>query len=303
MSEKAQRIIFETGVTDTLQDSNRAEEEPQVLKIRAQNSSNIFIDVQSRSTQLDIPPVSILLSSTNNSLYLRNIVRLAVSKIFVQWQTPNINSRNNVVTYFSSVTGTLHSSLIPTGFYNTRLIAMNALVVALNAPFFGGASGLVFSHVIQPLNPTCSLLSAVGGNFRFELSSPMIVFGEQLFNLPKDQTPTASKFVGSMALLYTRYIDFRSRILNQWTKNPNTSNRSGANNLLFRFFLNNPLGIEGPLAETIQNLVYFAQKPSFTIQSPDFQLNDQFGFTLITGQCAEETSSGFFWDIVLVSET
>lgn len=303
MSNKPIRIILETGVTDTLQDPNTQEEEPQALKIRAQNSSNIFIDVQSISPQLNIAPISILLSSQGNTFFLRNIVRLAVSKIFIQWQTPNINDRNNIITYFSSVTGTLHSSRIPTGFYNTRLIAMNALVAALNAPFIGGASGLVFSHIIQPLNPTCSTLSAVGGNFRFELSSIMIVFGEQLFNLPRDQTPTASKLVGSMALLYTRYIDFRSRVLTQWTKNPNTSNRSGANNLLFRFFLENPFGIEGPLEETVQNLVYFAQKPSNTIQSPDFQLNDQFGQPLITGVCAEDTASGFFWDVALITET
>ena len=296
------RVIFAKGPDAELQNLRHRELEPQAIKIRAQNSSNMFIDIAKRTTGLDRPPTKVRLSSRDNTLFSKNLIRIAVSKVFMTWITPNINIRNNVVGFRSSNTGaTIHTVTIPEGFYNTRATAMQALVDALNSA--SGASFLTFAFVINPLNPLCADLLVVGGTYNFDLNSLMVRRGRALFNLPTDQTLTVTKKVGAMHLQYTRDIAIFSNVLTRWTKNPNQSNVRGNNTLLFTLFSDLFLGIPGPIDVTVQNLVFINYKPDQDIVAVDFFLTDEFGDELYVPSCAEGTDGGFFWDLVLHTET
>ncbi len=293
------RVIFEKGTKAGLQNIDNRELEPQVLKIRAQNNSEIFLNVSERGRK-DLPPVDIRLSSRNNTLFLKNVVRMAVTNVFVDWTTANINIRNNVIRFFSSVTSLIHISTIPEGFYNTRQLMMDALIFALNNPTV--PSGIAFVGSIDlPLNPLCA---EINGNFtfRFDITSPMIVKGEQLFNISQDQTLTFTKKVGAINGQYTRHISIFSTGLNQWRKNPNTSNTGGTNSLLFRLGLENQLGAPGFQEEIVENLVWFNFKPDQTLNNLDFTLRDEFGDILHITPCGGG-SEGFNWAITLITET
>lgn len=296
------RVILAKGSTAELQDIDRRELEPQEIKIRGQNSSNIFIDIVNRGEIFDRPPTNIRLSSRDNTLFSKNIVRIAVSKVFMTWITPNVNVRNNTIGFRSSNTGaTIHIVIIPEGFYTTRSTLMTALRDALNT--VSGASGLIFSFVINPLNPLCADLTSAGGTYNFDLTSRMIVSGKSLFNLPISQILSPTKKVGAIHGLYTRYISIYSGVLTQWTKNPNQSNRFGNNTLLFRLFNELELGTFGALEETVKNLIFINYKPDQDIVAVDFFLTDEFGDELYVPPCAEGTDSAFLWDISLQTQT
>lgn len=299
------RVILARGPNAELQNIGNEALEPQDIKIRAQNSSIMYIDIANRVTKLDRPPTNIRLSSRDNTLFAKGIQRMAVSRVFMTWITPNVNIRNNTIRFFSSVTGLIHTSVMPEGFYNTRVSLMDNLVVALNNPILPlvPPSGLLWSRTMGVLNPLCAELETAGGSFRFDVTSPMIVKGKQLFNLPRDQTPTTSKLVGAIHGLYTRYVTIESQVLTQWTKNPNQSNRFGNNTLLFRIFTNANLGLPGFIQETVRNLVYFNYKADQNIVAVDFLLLDEFNEELYIPQCAQETDDGFIWDLVLNTET
>ncbi len=292
------RVIFEKGASAELQDLKNRELEPQALKIRAQNNATIFLDVSERGRK-DLPPVDIRLSSRNNTLFLKDVVRMAVSDFFLVWVTPNINIRNNVIRFFSSVTGQIHISTIPEGFYNTRVAMIDALVIALNSPTVN--SGILFAGSPDTLNPTCATITG-DFTFRFDITSSMIVKGEPLFNISQDQSLTLTKKVGSINGQYTKHVSIFSRQLNQWRKNPNTSNTGGTNTLLFRLGLENQLGIPGFQEEIVQNLVWFNFKPDQTLSDLDFTLRDQFGEILYIPSCGGG-SEGFDWGINLITET
>lgn len=277
------------------------EEEPQEIKIRSQNNSIIFIDTEERLNK-NQSPVDLLLNSVNNTLFTSNIVRLAVRNLIMSWITPNVNERNNVVTFFSSVSGTTHTVTVPEGFYGNPTILMDALVTALNTAT--GASGLTFSHAIPTTNPIISTLSSAGGNYYFDLNCLAVTKGKQLWNLPLDQVATNNKVVGSINGLYTRYVDIHSKTLTQYSKNPNSSNARGQINLLYRVYLEYDLfGAPQYIRNNIQNGIGINFNPSTNISNIDLKLNDEFGDLLYIPQYASGTDSGFFLDIAFITET
>ncbi len=293
-------------ISDELIQSNSLE--PQIVRIRSSNLATMYIDAARRPNITQIP-TNITLGSTNNQIFARKIIRLSVQNMAMEWITPNVNVRNNVVTFFSTTSAAEHSVTVLEGFYLTPLAIMDALVLALNTAT--GASGLTFSHAIPTLNPIKSTLSSAGGSYHFNLDSLAIIRGRNLWNLPRDQTNTTSKMVGAIHLRYTRYVDIISFVLTEHTKNQNISNSFGANNLLFRLFINSAEP-HLQLAEERFTDITMNYNRTQNIRAIDFKLIDEFGQTLyVPGdggvsttptEYAEGTDSGFVWDITITLE-
>lgn len=266
--------------------------EPQSIKPYHNHQAAVYID-NIKDNATGNPLVVLLQSST---LFARYINKIAIHIAFMDWVSPNVNPRNQTVTFFSTNSAANHTVAIPEGFYTTPTLIMAALVIALNTA--SGASGLTFSHLINPLQPASSTLSSAGGSYHFVLSSPMITHGTHLIGLPLDQANTASKIVGSIQLYYTRWVDIISSTLTKHTKNPNTSNSFGNNSLLFRFYnAKNQDGLS-ELKVVVQNRDWFNWDFSETITNIDFRLTDEFGEELYVPQYAIDNDS-FSWGLVL----
>lgn len=222
--------------------------EPPFVRLRAGNECFIFADSEVREAALGVPQALApdLFNATifnlgggNHQFYARKIKRLAVTGLQIANCVPNVNSRNNTVTFFSTTSGITHTVTVPEGMYLTRATLTAALATALNTAT--GASGLTWTITANPLNGCQYTLATAGGNYHFVLTSPMILYGRYLFNLPQEQANSNSKTMGAVYGLYTRYIDIISSAVTEYTKNPWSSNTKPPNGLIARVFV-------GPLA-------------------------------------------------------
>lgn len=268
--------------------------EPQSLKDYFNHLSSVYID--SLTDNATGNPVDIAIQ--NSTLFARYVNKLSVSALFMTWLSPNVNPRNNSVTFYSTNSTLTHTVTVPEGFYTTPLTIMNALVTALNTA--SGASGLIFSHLINPLQPSSSTLTATGGSYHFITSSPMIVKGSHLIGLPIDQTDTVSKTVGAIHLYYTRWVDITSTTLTKHTVNPNTSNKFGNNSLLLRSYTKKHFDGTNNLFELVQNRNWMRWDISENISNVDFRVLDEFGELLYVPQYALDNNT-FTWGIELAT--
>lgn len=274
--------------------------EPQYVTIRKPNTATIYLDSQDCVLELnkvDMDMSTIKQSRETPTSLASGISRLSVRSVGINYITPNVNLRNNVLTIFSSVSGTTHSVTLPEGFYTTSQILIDAIVTALNT--LSGSSGLTFNRTTDIGD--IYFLNSVGGNYYFDLNCSAVKYGYQLYALPTDQILNNRKRVGSMALYYTRYIDICSDTLTQFAKlrSATTGNR---NDLLVRVFVNNAtlphvIGFYDAVGDNYNFL------PSYPLNTIHFTLRDQFGNTLYVPPGADGTAGGFFWDCNLLIET
>jgi hypothetical protein len=275
-------------------------EEPSMVQIRAVNQGIVYLDSQINDLQTN--KVDMIVSSRSSrtpdrSILFQDVSRLKFYKAQMNYITPNVNPRNNVVTFFSSVSGLFHTVTVNEGFYNTPTFMMNILISALNT--VSGLSGLTFSYIL--LSSNVADLQSVGGNYYFALNSPMVMYGEQLINLPRSQTPQNSKIVGSIALIYTRYIDICSSTLTQYSKVRTHSNGFNSN-IVFRVFVESP-GVTNVIrVEPQKDVLVNNMLKGKNITQIDIQLKDQFGQFLYVPQYDPATASGFFWDLEFTAE-
>lgn len=269
--------------------------QPQSIKSYFNNLSSIHID--SLTDNATGNPLN--LSIQNSSLFSSNVNKLCVNSFFVTMQCiPNVNPRNQTVSFYSSVTASTYTVDVPTGFYNSPTALMDALVTALNT---AAGSGLTFSHVIDPLLPTFSTLSAAGGNYYFT-DSNMLKYGKHLIGLPVSTTPTANKVVGSIHLYYTRFIDVISNSLTKYSLNSNTSNKWGQNSLLYRAYIRTTIDGTNALIKTVTNRNWINWNLNETISTIQVSLRDEFGNPLYVYPDSL-TNGSFTWGIELASAT
>lgn len=267
--------------------------EPPFVRIRAGNQSFIFADSEVREAPLGVPQSlapdlfnvdGFSLGGGNHQFYARKLKRLFVSGVQIANCVPNINPRNNSVTFFSSASGLSHTVVVPEGQYTTRATITAALQTALNTAT--GASGLTWTLTANPLNSCQYTLATAGGNYRFDLASPMVLYGRYLYNLPQDQTLTNSKTMGAVYGLYTRHIDIISASMTEYTKNPWSSNSRVPNGLIARIFIGPQSGFGssgGGIASDGMSFFAGAEATpinfnrSRAIEVIDFTLRDEFG--------------------------
>lgn len=217
--------------------------EPPFVRVRSGNESFVYADSEARADVTD--PSTYVLGGGDFQFYVRKMQRIAFEGLQANLSVPNINERNNTVIFHSTTSGLDHTVVVPEGIYTTAAAAAGALVSAMNlAP-----SGILFTAVVNPANALQVTLLAAGGTFHFIVGNPastMMTRGRYLFNLPQEQTDTASKTMGAVFLQYTRFFDIISYSYTEYSKNPNTSNDHVPNALLARVFLAPP----GPLSPT-----------------------------------------------------
>jgi hypothetical protein len=283
--------------------------EPPFVRVRDGNESFIYADSEARSDFSN--PVSYTLGGGNFQFYARKLKRIAAEGTQLALCIPNINPRNNVVLFFSTVTGLTHTATIPEGHYNTVAAGVAALVAALNAAV--PPSGLVFAGVINPLNGRQFTLTAVGGLYHFIVGNPlstMMTRGRYLFNLPIDQTDTAAKTVGAVYLAYTRHFDILSNSFVEYSKNPACSNSRMPNSQIARVFLKSPTSPPGGLLTPTDDLSFNVYVNSAStnynrgraLEVLDISLIDEFGMPLYVPALSTGTPANMMLDLIIKTE-
>jgi hypothetical protein len=208
--------------------------EPPFVRVRGRNSCFTFLDTFAREERISN---SSYLISNPSGILAKRTKRFSISYLSAFMPTPNINPRNNAIT-FATGAGTF-TVTIPEGFY-TRTQAIAALLVALNT--VSGPSGVTFTAPNQ--FPNSNLYITLTGTNPFRIQSNTFVTTGSVFwgFLPGDPRLSSSAAlsttltIGPITALYTRYWDFVSRELLQHTKAANTGSDVPANTL-FRAFL------------------------------------------------------------------
>lgn len=281
---------------------------PQFVRIRHGNNSSIFLNTQ---TAKNISQGGAKFSlGTGHNLFVTKIKRFAAQYLKLLWCVPNVNIRNNIVSFWSSNTGgiggMLHTVTVPEGFYAGSIPLMAALQTALNTAT--GASGLTFTITVSTLNQCSASITTAGGDFAFnttvnvQTTSTGILRGRPLWNLPREQVLNSSKNAGPIQLFYTEYIDIASFALHQYTKNPSYSDNGIRNGQLFeRIHITDPTQpSEIGFQKFILQWINFNRNRS--LNDIDITIYDQFGDPVYIPQLSTGTTETLDLALVLVTE-
>jgi len=289
--------------------------EPPFIRIRRGNECFIFVDSEVRQGSDGVPQAltpdlfnatDFALGGGSHQFYARKIKRLNVGGFQFAACSPNVNPRNNVLTFFSTTSGANHTVVVREGLYVTAATLVAALVGALNTAT--GASGLTWSALVNPVNACQWTLSVVGGTYHFVLTSLMILYGRYLYNLPQEQANTASKTFGAVFGLYSRHIDVVSLALTEYSKNPTSSNASIPNGVIARAFFKSPLGGAGGIP--IDGLSFFATDVvanvnydrSRALEVIDISLRDEFNQPFYIPSYSSGSPPNSMFDMVVEAE-
>ncbi len=298
--------VILTPIADIIQtDENLG---PQFIRVRHGNNSSIFLNTQ---TAKNITQNGAKFSlGVGHNLFATKIKRFSVQYFKLLWCTPNVNIRNNVLSFWSSntggINGVLHIVTIPEGFYNNSATLMVALQNALNT--VTGASGLTFTITVDPLNSCSASIATAGGSFAFNITlnvninSLGMLHGRPLWNLPQEQVLSSLKNAGPIRLFYTEYIDIGSFSLNQYTKNPSYSDNGIRNGQLFnRIHLNDPT-ISSSTQYQINELQWINFNRNRSLNDIDISVYDQFGDFVYIPQYSTGTIEPISLSIVFLTE-
>lgn len=259
-------------------------------------------DLESLSSDLNKTTLS---TKSGKDFLGKQIDKFAAKSVEHGLNINNINSKNNVVEFISSNTGsTVHSVTIIEGMYNTATDLMDALVIALNSAT--GASGLTFSHGTSSENNLIHILSSSGGSYYFTLNSSHLCMlrGKFLYNLPRSQTLQTSKFVGSIWGFYTRYVDVVSFTLTQNERIlASCAGPRQGSNLLYRIFLKeDQRSNQRVITESIDVLRWIYKDRHKSIISLDIELYDEFGLPLEVKKYDPDTPVNSWVNLTLLSQ-
>jgi len=280
---------------------NRVNLEPQYVTTRTPNRAILYLDSQDCTLELnkaDILMSTISSPGENPSKLSYGINRITIPACAIYNNIPNVNPRNNVITFFSSNSGLFHTVTVPEGFYTTPTALITAIVAALNTAT--GASGLTFSFTVISGFPDRFNLNSAGGNYFFDLNSLGVKFGYQLWNLPTEQVATNTKIVGDIIGFYSRYVDITSDTISKYAKVRTLTTGKGSNVIIRLYFIDYTkpnLRVDTNFQRPVYNFL-----PSEPIYSIQFTLRDQFGAILYIPPGAQGTAGGFFWNIQLLIE-
>lgn len=351
--------VLLTQVTGDHYDSFTAE--PQMVRIRAGNQSNLVID-SIDVKNFNAPPVRVIAGMSGDGILMRKIKRLTITRAELQFPTPNVNVTNNVFRIYVKdvanappfVVDNLRTVVLPEYRYDSPRQLMTALLLLLNSDdYIGADANVLWEAALYKGSPNTYMLQC------FELSNHnphafyidntclAVVHGEPLWNLPNIAIPPpltpsesfASRYdrvacdevrVGPMNMLYTRFVDFHSNTLTQYTKNPSSTTKFGSNAMVHRMYLepwkqytSDPAGFQPSLPQFFEDLDIPPNWTSLNIHQSlttiDIWLTDEFGNDLyvpnelfvVTGfneypdkkaTLSARTDCGLRWNLVLTTE-
>lgn len=285
--------------------------EPQMLRVRAPNSSFLILSSDDRTDNYDervtdVPPVDVIVGMKNGAnLLMRKIKRMGAAGVYMRYQAPFVNPRNNRFRIYRLSNTKWYEFRAPNYYTSDPVDLMAFILRTFNDPAVvtWDAPIPTWTGTYDQRSQRFNLTNSLNEKFYIDYQCSAVARGFPLWAIPSIRTPTyeAADLVklcskdwklGPMQCVYTRYIDFHSQALTKWSKNPNATTLAGANSLLFRVYIDNftkydtevtfpgpvvwqPLIIEDKLHGF--NPVWFTMNPDESITSADIYITDMFG--------------------------
>lgn len=317
--------------------------EPQFIRVRAPNTASLYISYPERTnanSSFDLEGLDRLVDNSTvllgiNSLISRKTKRAAVSAVKWNSHLSPINPTNNEFLFLIPSLNSEWQSVVITPSESLR--TPSSIAQAVSLAFSGNAVWAAAGGSVLP-DPTSE-----GSTFTLDTIFPAafdpncsaVKYGLSLWNFHTsgyDRTSavaalTTEWVMGPINCLPTAYIDIHSSILNQYTKNPNASSRSGSSDLIHRVYLkpyvyNWSAAFAGSTPTTPPNNVdqlypqyvddvittpsWFTMNPDQSLTNIDISLKDMYGRNLYIDrkQIGSYTvnTSGIGFDITLTLE-
>jgi len=297
-------------VSDDMQDDINLE--PPFVRQRHGNLSFCYIDSSIAAGQSN----SFTVGGTKIShLFSSRIKRFCLSSLRIGYNVPNVNPYNNSLTVqmrqlSPAVSYVPFTFTIPTGYYTTVTNFITAFIIGINLARPVGTPAFTASNSLQT-DPSVYDVTTGSSNYEFYYvnTSPMVKFGRFLVNLPINQVYASVQTMGSIQLIYTRYIDINSYTLSEYSKNYSTSDGLGKSSLIYRLF-DTPNGVDGngnfisfsrDRFIELGNLAWINYDRSRTISSIDIQIYDEFGNLLYIPTYTDRPTD-FFINLGILTE-
>lgn len=156
--------------------------------------------------------------TVNFTNYTRGIQRIALNFAQLWLTVPNVNVKNNTLTYFDNGDATFKVATLTPGFYTLATLATE-LQLALNA----SVPPPVAPFTVTVNTNQYSLNVANVNTFYFDPNSSFITRGADLAGFPSSTTLTNSLNSEVCKLFYTSYFFITSQDITRWSKNVNVS--------------------------------------------------------------------------------
>jgi hypothetical protein len=217
------------------------------------------------------------------------------------WYVPNVNPRNNTLTFHSGISGLDHTVTIPERYYDIEVPAdITQLATdirdAMNS--VSGASGLTFGFAFRtgfPRTFDMTVIVPIGGTYYFVDSSSAVAKGMQMYNFERSSTLAVSHQVGPMSMMYTQFVDVKSTELTKWEKIKSVTT-GNQNPVVMRAYIGgNKWGDD---FDQIDFYLAFSWKWNEPIYAVDVEFYDQNGDPLYYPNNGKD----FLWQLTLVAE-
>jgi hypothetical protein len=295
---------FQRVILSPVSDEQQVDEnlEPPFIRQRSGNYSAIFLDSFSYDDRLnEVQNDGHWLLESKAEIFVRRIKRLSVSAILMSNAIPNINPRNNEISFMSSVNGSVLTVSIPEGFY-TAATATAALVFALNSVTLQSGITFTANTVIVGSDKFITLTGTSGYKF---MPSKFTTTGHAFWGFDPNDTsligPAAPFYttfnMGAITEVYSQYYDICSFALTQYVKASNTGN-TVPSNLIGRVYTMPHVGNK-IIREEFRNLTWINFSLKQTLQSVDLFVLDQFKQRIYVPQ---PVISNFFVTLAILGE-
>lgn len=324
--------IILAKVVDNIYEDEKRQVLPQQMRIR--KSTSTFIALSLADEKNIKTPQAIVFENDLSVTKIKRIgvSSFAINWITPNCNKRN-NTIGFRVSADGGITFTDYKATVVEGFYTSPLLMLEAIVLQMSAVSgltFTGA--LDMSAGASNRNGFINLLGGSEYVFLdssiFEMSSlnpqvstviqtvediKMDDMGESLVNLPKlspfiigvgptffksiDPTDyTASKLIGSIGLLYTRYVDVQSKIITQYASSISSSNSTFNFGLIFRLYIGgNDFKIMPSkfISDNTIPIRYLNYNPLAELRKIDITILDDKGKILYLPKVSKNTNSGF----------
>lgn len=222
--------------------------------------------------------------------------RMRMLGVTVNWYIPNVNPRNDTITFTASTTGLDYTVTLATKFYDVTIPAdVTQLVTDIVAALNGAGSGLTFSAAPIAGFPRMYTITSVGGTYRFVKTCSAIAKGIQMYDFDQDQTFALTHTLGPMNMMYTQFVDIKSTTLTKWEKIRSVTT-GHQNPVVFRAYVGGNKW--GPDFSELHHYLAFSWKWNEPIYTIDISFFDQNGDPLFVPNGGKD----FIWQIALAAE-
>jgi hypothetical protein len=288
--------------------------EPQYVSTRVPNQGWLYISSQ------DAPPGTDRSNYTvgTSEILATSMARIKVLGFATYWQSPNVNPRNDVISFYSSVhapgfpdpTSTnlgpkYTTAPLTTRWYDINVpadaVALNADIIAkLNALTF--SSGLTFSLTAVVGFPRTYILSAAGGSFILDPTSSAVAKGQQMYGfiqLAPSQLVQASFAAATppqtFNYVYTQFTDIVSSQLTKWDKMLSSST-GRISPLVMRAYVTGAFGLQ--FQSVSRNPIELSWKADEPLTTFDIRFFDMNGDPLYVPNGGKD----WIWQLSLLAE-